>query len=57
MYINPTSVSAATEPSSGVQGHVHFNIHGSIWYHHLYTTMYVKFLLTVDNTHCFRLYN
>jgi hypothetical protein len=26
MFINPTHVSAATEPS-GVQGHVHYNIH------------------------------
>jgi hypothetical protein len=34
MFINPTRVSAATEPSSGVQGYVHFNIHCSIWYHH-----------------------
>jgi hypothetical protein len=57
MFINPTHVSAAIEPSSVVQGHVHFNIHCSIWYHHLYTTMYVSFLLTVDNTHCCRLYN
>ena len=55
MFINPTHVSAATEPSSGVQGHIHFNIHCYIWFHHLYTTMYVNFLLTVDNTHCFRL--
>ena len=27
MSTNPTYVSAAIEPSSGVQGHVHFNIH------------------------------
>jgi hypothetical protein len=27
MSNNPTYVSAAIEPSSGVQGHVHFNIH------------------------------
>jgi hypothetical protein len=51
MFINPTHVLAATEPSSGVQGQVHFSIHCSIWYHHLYTTTYVSFLLTVDNTH------
>jgi hypothetical protein len=56
-FINPTYVSAAIEPSSGVQGHVHFNIHCSICYHHIYTTMYVMFLLAVTNTHCFRLHN
>jgi hypothetical protein len=27
MSTNPTYVSAAIEPSSGVQGHVHINIH------------------------------
>jgi hypothetical protein len=27
MSINPTHLSAAIEPSSGVQGHAHFNIH------------------------------
>ena len=27
MFIKPTHVSAATDPSSGVQGHVNFNIH------------------------------
>jgi hypothetical protein len=57
MFINPTHVSAATEPSSGVQGYIHLNIHCSIWYHNPYTTIYATFLLTVDNTHCFRLYN
>jgi hypothetical protein len=30
MSINPTYVSAAIEPSSVVQGHVHFNIHKSM---------------------------
>jgi hypothetical protein len=38
MFVNPTHVSAATQPSLGVQGHVHCNIHCSIWYHHFYTT-------------------
>jgi hypothetical protein len=44
MSTNPTHVSAATEPSSGVQGHVHFNIQCSIskWNSECFVTLIVE---------------
>jgi Na+/phosphate symporter len=55
MSNNTTHVSAVIEPSSAVQGHVHFNIHCSIWYHHLHTTMYVNLITLIYKIKLYKL--